>query len=313
MAASSSISRQEKQKVKEEFKTLMKLDPLNPVDIATFQKNQDVFQELLKKNPRLARKRNGLYKGLALHQVAACSSSPTVVQAVLNINPRAASQKLDNQDGGWTPLHMACRFNTLETIILLLLKAFPKAAAIRLKDGATALHLVCKYHEKSSAHVIEALLKAFPEATRKIIKTTGLTPLHYACQYHQSQGVIQSLLEEYPEAATVKSKTSGGWTPLHVACRYNDDQVIDLLLKEYPEAAKMTVDGGWTPLNLVCARLLPENAASSEHTDVIQALLHKNPKAVAIKNKHDKTPIDYARENGASDEIIATLQGTFTI
>lgn len=77
-----------------------------------------------------------------------------------------------------TPLHVACRAQSLEVVQLLLRhRADPNAHEIRPCGGRTALHLAA---QKDCPGITAALLKA--GASPVALDSRGMTPLHLAAQ-----------------------------------------------------------------------------------------------------------------------------------
>jgi ankyrin repeat protein len=178
---------------RKEFGELMEFDVWEPDEsIAAFQDNQERFKEIIKAYPHFAREKWGYEdeKWYPLYQVAACSSSLSVVNAVFDAYPEAVKEK---DKYGETPLHLASYFNQSEHVIQWLIKKFPETAKMKDSYGWTPLHLACESHQ--SEQVIRLLLELDPEAVKEKDKY-GFMPLHLACQNNQSEQVIRMLTQE---------------------------------------------------------------------------------------------------------------------
>lgn len=108
------------------------------------------------------------------------------------------------------------------------------------------LHLACA--DDAPAVVIQALLKAFPEAAT-MVGTSGMTPLHLTCSSaHASVHVVRVLLE-LGDHSQCECRDLDGDTPLHAACRSGAPyEVLDVLLRANPTAVHERDYEGLTPL-----------------------------------------------------------------
>jgi ankyrin repeat protein len=239
-----------------------------------------VVQALLAANPKAAMATDDV-GSTPLHNAARKSSSVAVVQALLAAYPEAA--KATNKKGE-TPAYLAANHNDDAEV-----KAFfasgqhlqatpgqsagermslldddtyyrpdaellplitPAAARERDASGHTPLHEAAWY--SSSVAVVQAILKAYPEAamakTDRYV-TRGQLPLHLAARNSSSVAVVQALLAANPKAAMATDDV--GSTPLHNAARKSSSvAVVQALLAAYPEAAKATNKKGETPAYL---------------------------------------------------------------
>jgi ankyrin repeat protein len=173
-----------------------------------------VIHALLEAYPKAAQSPN-IHGIMPLHY--ACDnalSTPNVVSQLLQVYPDAA--KITSSHG-CLPLHLACKNPHLE-IMDLLLSAYP--ASINIPNGhgdlpsvilqkyataATAttttaanqqqkLHLMHKAIQKDlSPHLIQLLLKAFPESCMAL-DSDGMLPLHYACSKHPTKLSIETVM-----------------------------------------------------------------------------------------------------------------------
>jgi hypothetical protein len=97
-----------------------------------------------------------------------------------------------------TPLHYACERKPPVEVVQALLEANPEAVSQRMMPGGCLpLHIACTWH--CSTTVISALLSADP-TTAKVVDELGNRPLHAACFSGAIYPVIQDLLSAYPKA-----------------------------------------------------------------------------------------------------------------
>lgn len=197
-----------------------------------------VIHALLEAYPKAAQSPN-IHGIMPLHY--ACDnalSTPNVVSQLLQVYPDAA--KITSSHG-CLPLHLACKNPHLE-IMDLLLSAYP--ASINIPNGhgdlpsvilqkyATAaiattttaanqqqkLHLMHKAIQKDlSPHLIQLLLKAFPESCMAL-DSDGMLPLHYACSKHPTKLSIETVMiltqDGNPDSSSMPNRE--GKTPLQL-------------------------------------------------------------------------------------------------
>lgn len=115
-------------------------------------------------------------------------------------------------------------------------------------QGRTPLHVACDHD--APALVIEALMKAYPEASLSV-GTSNMNPLHITCSsHHASAEIVRILLETSSLGKQMSSmRDVDGDTPLHAACRCGAPiEVLKLLLTANPEAVNERDYEGLTPL-----------------------------------------------------------------
>jgi hypothetical protein len=101
--------------------------------------------------------------------------------------------------------------------------------------GNLLLHEACRIDPP--LEFIEALLKANKDALSSKGEK-GYLPLHYACACSSAE-VVARLLEENPDASKIRNE-SDLMLPLHIACKWGfSTGVIDVLLKSYPEGSRV--------------------------------------------------------------------------
>lgn len=132
----------------------------------------------------------------------------------------------------WTPLIDLARMQRWSDILQEVTR---REAKYHDMDGLYPLHWSCS--GRPPAKVIQALLKRYPSAARKVDQE-GSTPLHFACAYSASVGVLEALLQVYPKAIRMQDKH--GRTPLyHAVQKFAGMDALDILLKADPTAVTM--------------------------------------------------------------------------
>ena len=80
-----------------------------------------------------------------------------------------------------------------------------------------SLPLLMALRRKAPLHVIQALLKEYPESTQRR-EYYGMLPLHVACQSGASLEIVQAIHQLYPQAA--QTMDLSGMLPLHLAVQF---------------------------------------------------------------------------------------------
>ena len=127
--------------------------------------------------------------------------------------------------------------------------------------GFTPLHYACE--RRPPVEVVQALIAAQPEAVTARLRPGGALPLHVACTWHASDGVVRVLTQA--ESAACRIPDELGNIPLHCAVFSGADMlVLEILLRIYPKAA------------------LVRNHQGSLAEDIIKRLRHDN-RTMAMK------------------------------
>ena len=118
------------------------------------------------------------------------------------------------------PLHVACENGAPIQVIKAFLQANPKA--VEIKSGIhERLPIHCLLSSASiSESIVSLLVEAYPGACR-VADKNGNLPIHLICQAPNiTDGIFTSILSMYPEGAYVKSLA--GNYPLHLAAANKD-------------------------------------------------------------------------------------------
>ncbi|KAF5907142.1 ankyrin-2-like isoform X17, partial [Clarias magur] len=220
---------------------------------------------------------------------------------------------------GFTPLHVASKYGSLDVAKLLLQRRAPPDASG--KNGLTPLHVAAHYDNQKVALLL--LDKgASPHATAK----NGYTPLHIAAKKNQME--IASTLLQY--GAETNTLTKQGVTPLHVASQDGHSNMVALLLEKGAHV-NVANKSGLTALHLAAqedkvsvAEILVKHGANLDqqtklgYTPLIVACHYGNAKMVnfLLKNnaslsattKNGYTPLHQAAQQGNTHIINVLLQ-----
>jgi hypothetical protein len=176
--------------------------------------------------PAALSRRDSTTKGLPLHLVASnLDAKPSLVQKILESNPRAAS--MVNGEGR-LPLHLACEagkkwFGCLEELYNAYTNAVGVAEEVGRKWMPLHFAVASPY---SSADTVKRILALRPEVA-EVADSLGYTPFHLAveCGRDWEDGGLQSLFQANPEA--IDMPDFAGKIPLVTALmNYCSDQGV---------------------------------------------------------------------------------------
>jgi ankyrin repeat protein len=275
-----------------------------------------VVQKLLDWNPAVASVADGdgnLPIHLLYNRPSSASESSKncedVLRALLMVNPEGAATA---NNYGELALHRACAEGASDTLVRLLVEAYPKGVeTIRTSttdsdriETALPLHIACTFD--ASLEIVQLLLAAYPKAASEtdwtISSSTTTTnnaflPIHLALRNNASVAIIEALLEVYPQGAT---KEAQGKLPLHYACILRAPLiVVQRLVEAYPDGLSSPCDTsdstvGSLPLHLACQ--------SDGPLDVVRFLIAKtNPEAATVPfDESGSLPPDFIPQKEAS-------------
>lgn len=141
---------------------------------------------------------------------------------------------------------------------------------------------------------------------------TGLYELLESSQWDQARSRCQSHPAEVRTWIVRRDKSHKvRWKllPLHAAIIFQSpNEVVSALLDKYPQAASCPDDQGMLPLHLAFRH-------KQEDEDLLELLLVQYPKAVLIKDKRQRVPLEHGRESKFSAKLVwlyadATVIGT---
>lgn len=245
-----------------------------------------------------------------------------------------------------TPLQYALVYRQPSHVIETLLRLFPES--VRLTNHGTEkrtpLHLACSLVPEKSISttgclyqpdvfpdrdVIELLKMYYPSAVQIADNLNGMTPLHYVCQWNQSQwshiqlSILHSFFVTSPMA--IHAVTTDMQKPLHIASRSGAPTNVLALIIEYdPSQVKCTDDHFQTPLHKAILAAAKEDtlkirtSSNKIHERRQQAITLRDnvallariwPNAISVADANDDTPIQLAYKLGLchDDHIVTTL------
>ncbi len=183
---------------------------------------------------------------------------------------------------GLTPMHRAAGFGKTPALVRTLAEAGARPNA-RDANGMTPLHLAVNFNKKPA--IVAALIAAGAQTGAR--ERRGWTPLHLAAAFGKTPAVVRALAKG---GAKLDAKTGVGRTPLHLAAQGGSPAVVRALAKAKAKVNARDTRGEWTPLHLA--------AWFGKSPAVIRALIQAGADA-RLKDKSDRTPLDYARRNKA--------------
>ena len=164
-------------------------------------------------------------------------------------NSITAMPSASKQNPSLTKLVVALNANEWEDVVKRVTKKSCEAQVWTLSDSPMdppchSLPIYMALRRKAPLEVIEALLKAYPEAAR-MREYYGMLLLHVACQAGASLEVVQAIHQSNQQAAQIQDLT--GMLPLHLACSSEACRcdVICYLLDAYPESLEIRDSKGF--------------------------------------------------------------------
>ena len=143
---------------------------------------------------------------------------------------------------GYTALHLATRYNTVQVAELLIAYGADVNARTRTGYGWTPLHSTVLYN--NAVQIAELLIAYGADVDART--EYGGTPLHSADTVQVAELLIA-------HGAGVNARDEGGWTPLHSAAFDNDVEIAELLIAHGADVNARAERGG-TPLDVAKAK-----------------------------------------------------------
>ena len=154
-------------------------------------RSEDVIFLLHQHYPEAIRMKDR-WNRLPLHYVLMKARSEQMIRFFLNKYPNAAHEK-----DIWytTPLHFAAKCQEV-SILRLLIQEYPQALVMQEQKEYTPLQLACTHN--ASETIIRFLVHQNPLTVRPKEYLGAKSALLYTLQYHESEPVIEYLIEQYP-------------------------------------------------------------------------------------------------------------------
>jgi len=211
--------------------------------------------------------------------------------------------------GDWSPLHLACKRNPPQEIILSLVEAAPKMIECCDMYQRFPIHHAAEWG--ASLDAINILCAAKPK-TLMAVDIDGKSPLHLTltgCSRIAQQkrcppsvGEIQKLSSE---KEVLKIADKQGNLPIHLACKSLGFVSLDslkILVKGNKEGLEHRNSNGDLPIHLVLTQKMQAHLS----LDVLKILLG-NGNVAQIKNHEGKLPLHIACAINANFDVLDTL------
>lgn len=159
----------------------------------------------------------------------------------------------DGPNAGWTILHIACKFSSIQVIDIVIKELEDIGSSIDLgtpnEKQITPLHFACAHN---TSDVVIHLLQRFPEKINLLGKW-GMHVVHYACQYGRLV-LLKYLLGNPDFDIDINVKDNRGSTPLHLACYKGQFDVVKFIFETFVDIIDFNVTDllGCTPLHIAC-------------------------------------------------------------
>lgn len=269
--------------------------------------SEHVAEQLLNLAPDSIHLRDrALGRGFTPIHYAALNSNHALMALLTRRDPLAAG--VAAMSSSRTPLHILCQQNPttdgdLESIKCLL-EAAPRAAT-RTDQSAlfTPLHLICRGTRTIYLPIVEALVRAAPEALL-IQDFNGYLPLHHACENGADAAIVRCLLDAEKQAASMLTRKSD--TALSLACTANKSvETVRILLEANPAASLQPNDYGFLPIHCSCRAYQAQGL-------IVRELLRVCPQAALKTTNGGESAMHLASSNAsASVGILDMLTKTF--
>ncbi|XP_071156052.1 serine/threonine-protein kinase TNNI3K-like [Mytilus edulis] len=189
---------------------------------------------------------------------------------------------LENTDGNFTLLHIACLSGTSRSLVELLIKKGVPPCALT-KNQFAAIHLATY---KGDIECVQYLLE-HDNVDVNLPGNSGITPLHIAAMCGHSE--ITSLLLE--NGGLINKGDAVKFSPLHLASNFGQDKVVELLISC---GADINISGGVgdRPLHLAC---------SKGHLNITKLLINGTSKQIAdvnVTDDEEHRPIHFCCKSG---------------
>jgi ankyrin repeat protein len=202
------------------------------------------------------------HNGLPLH-VAAANDRAKVAVFLKNAYPDALA--VGNQRDGQTPLHLACRYGSKDTIQVMIT---PTALQSMDKKGLYPVHRLCE-NPTADPESFDTLVNASALVATSVTMDLR-NPLHIAAK-SGNVALLKRVIAAAPENARATDECLQ--VPLHVAAAANQRQSVECLTRILPAAIHAIDDCGNRPRDLtsdpwtrsLCSRYHSKSKETQSH------------------------------------------------
>lgn len=236
-------------------------------------------------------------KSVVHHAVQNKCSRDLIEELVCGIDQDMYNKKLETDDLGRTPLHLAMIHSSSYDVIVYLLEKFPSSCWKKDSFGRLPIHYAIDVN--ADIETIKALTNCNSEALSEPDNKIQ-TPLHIAVAGKVSLKAINLLLQTAPISLQIKDCQQ--MLVLHHALQNDaiDEDTIVTFLENYPESAKVVDGNGKLPLHYMCMR-------ASATMQLFERLLGMNETAATRKDQNNRLPLHYAICYKLAEPIIQYL------
>ena len=169
---------------------------------------------------------------------------------------KKCSSTIDQEDDlGWTPLHVAAQLGN-EKYVKLLLENGNSPAYKKNKEGLSALHIAAK---NGNVNVMKELITTCPDIY-ELLDLKGQTALHVAAESGKEE-VVEFFLKRPEFENLINKQDKEGNTPMHLAANNGHIELACLLRRRgIGVDLNATNKGGFTAMDHVMLRMKLEQS-----------------------------------------------------
>jgi ankyrin repeat protein len=236
-------------------------------------------------------------KSVVHHAIEKQCSRDLIEELVCGIDRDLYNRKLETDDLGRTPLHVAILSSSSYDVVVYLLENFPLSCWKKDSIGRLPIHYAIDVN--ADMETLKALTKCNSE-TLSEPDNKNQTPLHIAVAGKGSLAATNLLLQTAP--ISLKIKDYQQMLVLHHALQNDaiDEETIVAFLENFPESAKDMDGHGRLPLHYMCMR-------ASATMSLFERLVDMNKTAMTRKDQSNRLPLHYAVCNKLAEPIIKHL------